>query len=320
MFRIGVLGAGWHAFSDHGPPLRDYAARHAGAVELAAVCDLDEAKARRFAESYGVARVYTSLETMLTWESLNALLAITPLPLTASLVAGLLPRGIPLLIEKPPGRTGAEARDLLRAARASGTPHMVSFNRRFHPAVARARAWLAAHPTFLQIGVSARMLRHNRREPDFITGTGIHAVDTVLSFVGRPETVTSLRTPGNDGASCFAWVRSTSGAIGTLAIAPNCGVMEETYEVLGRDFRIWIDAHACRLCIECQGRVEVEWQAPEQAPATFRDGTEGETESFLDALREGRRPAPDLEDGLISLLTAEAMTRDGETRLEPENR
>jgi hypothetical protein len=39
----------------------------------------------------------------------------------------------------------------------------------------------------------ARMFRATRRQADFITETGIHAVDAVLSFLGRVERASSVR-------------------------------------------------------------------------------------------------------------------------------
>jgi len=42
---------------------------------------------------------------------------------------------IPLLIEKPPGLTVEETDQMISAARSSGTPNQVSFNRRYTPLV-----------------------------------------------------------------------------------------------------------------------------------------------------------------------------------------
>ena len=187
VIRIGVVGAGSHSSNNHGPALKQYCAEHPGEIELTAICDLDRDKAQTYADAFGFARVYDDVGRMLAGDTLDGLVLITPVAVTREVVGELLSRGIPLLIEKPPGENSAQTRELLRIARETGTPHMISFNRRFHPAVARAREWLAAHaadrPPDLAL---ARMQRVGRRETDFITATAIHSVDAVLSFMSAP--------------------------------------------------------------------------------------------------------------------------------------
>ncbi|MGB2821842.1 MAG: Gfo/Idh/MocA family oxidoreductase, partial [Phycisphaerae bacterium] len=187
MIRIAVIGAGAHSSRYHGPALRHVAEESPGAVELAAVCDLDVAKADHYAREFGFGAVYDEYDAMLEGESPDGLVVITPVAMTREVVADLLPRGIPLLFEKPPGVNSEEARELLAAAEGHDAPHMISFNRRFSPAVMKARQWLAANaadrPPELAI---ARMFRVDRRDEDFVTSTAIHAADTILAFMGRP--------------------------------------------------------------------------------------------------------------------------------------
>jgi len=185
MVRIVVLGAGNHSSGTHGPALRTYAAEHPGEIELAAVCDLDSAKAQKYADAFGFARTYTDIEAMLAEQQPDGLIAVTPIALTEEIVSGLLPHRIPMVIEKPPGEDSAATRRLLAAAEASGTPHMISFNRRFSPAIMRAREWLAqtAQERPPQV-VLCRMLRHNRREDNFVIGTAIHLLDAAISILG----------------------------------------------------------------------------------------------------------------------------------------
>jgi predicted dehydrogenase len=101
VIRIGVIGAGNHSRHDHGPSLSQYRDEKPKTVELAAVCDRHRETARRYAETFGFSQTYTDGDRMLETESLDAVIAITPVSVTRELVSGLLVRRIPLLFEKP---------------------------------------------------------------------------------------------------------------------------------------------------------------------------------------------------------------------------
>src|ERR1043165_8119272 len=92
-----------------------YAATHAG-TELAACCDLDGARAERHRQRFGFARAYTDVAAMLDAEKRDAVVAAVPVHRTAAVGAALLERGLPLLLEKPPGQTVQEVDALIAAA------------------------------------------------------------------------------------------------------------------------------------------------------------------------------------------------------------
>jgi len=58
--RIALVGAGWWATTTHLPALLDHPD-----AEIAAVCDLDAAKARKAADVFGIDSIYSDFETML---------------------------------------------------------------------------------------------------------------------------------------------------------------------------------------------------------------------------------------------------------------
>lgn len=319
MLRIGVLGAGYHSFHNHGPALRLYGEQHPGEIELTAVCDMDTQKAGKYAREFGFQHACNSIDTLVDGHRLDALLAITPLSLTEQIVGDLLPRGIPLLIEKPPGENSIATRRLRTLAERGKTPHMLSFNRRFNPALQQARQWLAGSPSQRAPRLMiARMLRHQRREPDFVTGTGIHAVDAMISLMGTPGRVFTVKLPSRHGGVCSfqSQVTFTSGAVASLTISPSTGVLEETYEIHGDDYTIWMDALRCSIRIRDCGQEVLDWIAPAESAPVFRDGTLGETEAFFQFLKTGQRPVPDLNDGLLSMLTAEAIQAGGDSEIQ----
>lgn len=317
LIRVGILGAGRHSFATHGPALQAIAHRRKEmsreakstmpALELAAVCDLDPLKARRYADTFGFRAVYHSLEEMIKAASLDVLLLVTPLPLTETLVAKALPLGIPLLIEKPPGINPEETRRLVAIARQTRTPHMVSFNRRFNPALQRAMAWMRESPAErAPKTVVARMLRHNRREPDFATGTGIHLIDAVIALMGTPRQLQPAHSPIDPACPFFnTRLDFDGGASATLLIAPACGRHEEIIDAHGKDFSFQVDFVANRFRLFRENEIVEEWTLPASADPALADVI-AETEHLLASLDQ-EAIHPNLDDGLISMLTSAAI-------------
>lgn len=309
MLSIGVIGAGSHSRAFHGPALKIIKQRGPGLIELAAICDIDRAKAESYASEFGFARACDDLEKMLAAERLDGIVAVTPMERTVEIASRILRAKMPVLIEKPPGVNADEARELLAVARETRTPHMVSLNRRFCPAVLKARQWLEANADRPPRLILARMLRHNRREANFVAHTGIHPVDTVCSFLGRPGRVDARRVAAGRADSHLyqATLVFDSGAAAVLVFASAVGLQQETYEILGEDYRILIDALAASITIHDAREEVLNWRVPEDAPPVVANGTLDETRAFVESL-QGRRPfEPALEEAAASFSAAEAI-------------
>src|SRR3990170_4454129 len=145
--RLCQIGCGEHARVAHGPAQARYASTHPG-IELAACCDLDLGRASSYARDFGFARHHTDALAMLETERPDAVVLVVPDGLTCDLGCSVLERGLPLLLEKPPGRTVAVVDRLIAAAegRRPSFPHRVPFTRRFVPGVAERRGQPATAP------------------------------------------------------------------------------------------------------------------------------------------------------------------------------
>lgn len=316
MIRIGVLGAGGHSSTNHGPALRRCQEERPQDIELAAVCDLDANRAKAYAGSFGFQKVYTDLDSMIKKEELDGIVAVTPIARTEELAVRIARLGKPLVVEKPPGETLEGARRLRAAVLATGTPHMVSFNRRFSPALTRAREWLAekSRPEL----VVSRMLRHERREEEFVFGTGIHSVDTVLALMGVPERVVGQVYPVAAKQTPFFDARVTfrDGGAATFLFAPACGRVEESVEIIGDGYDIQIDMGNCAIQIHEGRQTVVAWQAADDVEEWERNGALDETRTFIRYLETGEGWWPTLEEAFWSTWTSEAIQQGGETVLE----
>ena len=306
--RIGLLGAGAHSVQNHGPAWRDYVARHPGTVDLVAVCDLDGGKARDYADRFGFSETHTDLEGILG-EGLDGLVAITPMDVTETVAGRILEAGIPVVIEKPPGVGVAGTRRLLDVAERTQTPHMISFNRRFTPALEKARAWMAEGGRQPRHVIS-RILRHNRLEPDFARDTGLHQVDAVLSIIGAPSRVCGHQEfpEGARAANYTARIETDAGVTASIVQTPDVGVAEESIEILGDDFRVWLDFQDGAVHIDAAGKRVLSWSATEEGMELHEaNGAYGETAAFVAGLQAGGVLTPTMADGLVTMQAIVAL-------------
>ena len=314
MLTIVVLGAGSHSRAFHGPALKALCDERPGRLELSAVCDLDGPRAEAYARDFGFARAYADLAEMLAKERPGAFIAVTPMERTVEIASQILRAGIPVLIEKPPGLDTAQAGELLAVARQTRTPHMVSFNRRFSPAIVKAQRWIAERDASRSVQfLSARMMRHKRREANFVAHTGIHLTDTVLSFMGRPGVVAPWRVGTDDPTShlYMAWLAFDSGAVAEMLFASAVGRLEETYDLFGEDWHIRVEWLSGAVEAYDGGKPSLSWKSSPDDSPVFLNGTLDETREFLDAVEAGRPMRPDLEDALASFRVAETIQAAG---------
>ena len=321
MVRLAIVGCGEHSRSSHAAPLARYAAQHPGEIELVAACDLNVDRAAEFCRAFGFGRAYTEVEKMLATESIDGCVCVMPMEHIVDGAIRLLERHIPCIIEKPLGTSLAEAEKLARAARETGTPHMVSVNRRFMPYLNRASLWInEAGP--LQY-VRATQVRHARSEPDFIWSTAIHVLDALRHIAGE-ITDFDAQVQRRPGLSALWYVISLlfeSGATGRIEVLPTAGMVEESYELFGEGFRARITAGSgTQRSLECwqEGQIVIEAKTSDDEPEDLRNGAYQEVVEFVRALRTGTRPRPGIEDILpsarICFAIADSVARQTEAK------
>jgi predicted dehydrogenase len=224
--RIAHVGAGeWSRFA-HGPALHRLAQQDRVSLEL--ICDRDIERARQFRSLFGYGLASNDVHSKLDEVQPDAIVCTVQPSNTFELVQSLLPLQIPLLIEKPPGVSSFEAKSLATASIAARTFTFVAFNRRFTPSLARLKQWSAQHPIRF---AHAEMLRTLRLEPDFVTATGIHALDAVRFLMGNPEFVEVRSLPHNNSAASDYSIRLTfsNSAIAEISLLLNSGLRRESY-------------------------------------------------------------------------------------------
>lgn len=303
MIRLALIGCGVHSRKQHAASLARFAREHSGEIELAAACDLNLERAREFCREFGFARAYDSIPKMLAAEALDGCISVMPVEQIVDVTIELLKRNMPCTVEKPLGRTRQEAHRLAAVARETGTPHLVSVNRRFIPHLKRALSWAKGIGPIRY--VRGTMIRHARRRPSFIWSTAIHAVDAlryiageVVDFEARLEDAEELSAAWFGISFQFA-----DGARGSLDILPSAGMKEESYDLFGEGFRARMSSHFyANMQVKCwrEGKLVVEDYVPEDEPHEVLSGGYAELVEFVSALRECRSPKPSIEDILPS--------------------
>jgi len=175
MLRTAVIGVGYMG--------RFHALKLASCdgVQLAAVVDVDPARAREVALEVGCA-AQTDYRILLG--QLDAAAVAVPTELHHEVVRGCLEAGVNVLVEKPLARSVAEADELLELARAGGLVLQVGHLERFNPAF-RALAADRARPLFIDI---ERLAPFKPRGTDVnvVLDLMIHDLDLVLALARAP--------------------------------------------------------------------------------------------------------------------------------------
>ncbi len=185
--RVGVIGAGRIAAGSHLPCLAAF-----DDVDLI-LCEVDEQRLRLVADQYSIRETRTDYQAMLSHDGLDAVFVLTPPAVTYGVSRDCLAAGVPTLMEKPPGMSTAETRDLLRTARATGAKAMVAVNRRFQPMLNQARAMverdgpiavIVAEFYHMSIPLYRSMGSSEESLASVITPGSIHTVDLVRYLGG----------------------------------------------------------------------------------------------------------------------------------------
>ncbi|MBU5445174.1 Gfo/Idh/MocA family protein [Paenibacillus sp. MSJ-34] len=169
-------------------------------AELAAVCDLNEERAKQAAEKYGVERTYTDYRELLADPNIDAVSICTWNNSHADISIAALEAGKHVLVEKPLCRTVEEALRIQDAVKASGKTLQVGFVRRYDPNAKMLRAFVDQGDfgdIYFAKASSIRRLGNpggwfadmNRSGGGPLIDIGVHVIDLCWYMMGRPKPV-----------------------------------------------------------------------------------------------------------------------------------
>jgi len=233
--RYGVISASGMARS-HMRAIRDNPN-----ARLAAVCDLDLAKAQSAAEQFGADQVYQDYRQLLDDDAIDAVVVCTPDQLHREMSVAALTRGKHVLCEKPMALTVADCQAMIAAERAGQARLMIGQICRYTPGFVAAKCLIEqgvigelffveseyAHDYSRIVGSPTAY--HWRRDPlrhPFLGG-GCHAVDLlrwiagdVTEAFGYANHLCLTDWPVNDCS--LGLFQFASGAIGKVMVSVGC--------------------------------------------------------------------------------------------------
>ena len=192
--KIVVAGAGFVTRVAHLPGFRT-----AGAP-VAALCDVDEDRARALAQQYEIPRVYSDWRQMLAQEKPDIVSVCLPNHLHYETTLAALDAGAHVLCEKPLATSVTEARAMFDAARRSGRRLMAAQHFRFDVAAqaikkvvdsgALGKIYYSEATALRRMGIPSWGAYHQRAfAGGCLMDYGVHALDQTIWLAGNPKPV-----------------------------------------------------------------------------------------------------------------------------------
>lgn len=195
---IVIIGAGGIVRDAHLPAYARYG------FPVHALVNRTRSRAEALAREFGVANVFDELTAAVESAPADAVFDIALMPEQYEQTLAALPRGAGVLIQKPLGHDGAQARRIRDICRDRGLVAAVNTQLRFAPYVEAARRALAAGEigelVDLEIRVTVRqpweLFPHVFELPRLeLNMHSVHYLDLVRSFLGDPSDVMCLTLP-----------------------------------------------------------------------------------------------------------------------------
>ncbi len=303
------------------------------ACELAAVCDVDEKRVRATAEKFGIEKVFTDAEALIADPGIDAVILALPTCFRRDLGLAVLRSGKHLLTEKPVAMNAAEVAELIvargdrvaaccssrmshfRSARAAAgaiADGKIGRLREVHVRAVRAAGPAPAEPP------PAWRLRRDLNGGGILVNWGSYDFDFVFTLTGwnlrpksvfaqtwtMPEILQAHQAPGSDAEThVAAQVACADGVVFRYERAERfTGENSECWQFVGDRGSIRLDMTRPMNPVyfnEVDPEKGVITKELFHDPESREDGHLVPVKDFIESIREGRRPATDLERSLL---------------------
>lgn len=215
--RIGLIGAGAIACK-HLDIIRDI-----DWIEAVGITSRTKGKAESLAREYEIPVCVNDLDTLIKKAKPDALMVLVSADQIYRVCSCAIPFGLPLFIEKPPGLTPDETKNLVKLAEKYCVNTMVGYNRRFYSIFHKGIEIIRKNGELLGVRVDgherfwklADKLKESVRS-QWIYANNTHTIDLLRFFGGEPSKISAIshsRVEKN-GDQFAAVMELESGAIG----------------------------------------------------------------------------------------------------------
>ncbi len=320
--RVGIVGCGLIG--------RKRAAALAGA-RLSACADVDRSRAEALARTSAGAVAFGDWRELVARADVDIVVVATTNDRLAEITQSSVEAGKHVLVEKPAARSVAEIDPVIAAARTAGRRVRVGFNHRYHPALQKAHALVAAGALGDLMFVRARYGHGGRvgydkewrADPALAGGgelidQGVHVIDLSRWLLGEFVSVSGFahtyfwQMPVDDNA--FLLLRTARDQAAFLHVS--CTEWKNLFslEIYGRDGKLHVEGLGGSYGVErlTHYAMRPEMGPPDTTAWEFPRGDESwalEFAEFLDDIRLDREPAAGLTDARASLGIVEEVYR-----------
>ena len=301
----GVLGAGSVAQRRAMPAITK-----AKDAELQALLSRDAERAQRLATEHGAQRSYTTVEELLSDETLDAIYVSTPVYLHCEQVVEAAERGFHVLCDKPMAMNTEECQRMIDACDANGVHLQICFLFRFHSCFQQIKNWVAAgrlgqlvhgRVPFLKpfpIPSGAWRGDSNQGGGGSLMDLGSHGVDLLRYIFGEVREVSAFCNSvvhGYDveetGMIMMRFENGAQGFVDTSFAAAGCDLVIEIY---GTDGWVWVyNDDGWKIKFSANGESQI-------IDSPFEDLYQCQFEHFARCVFEGERPMVTGVDGLCT--------------------
>lgn len=334
--RIALLGSGFVAeFYMQG--LANVAGQ-----EVVANYSRSRARARKFAEKWGIPVSTTNLDALIARDDIDLFVIALPneahLPVSLKLSKARRHQ----VCTKPLGRNAREARAMLDAARRSGALHGYAETEVFAPAVVKARSIIESGGIGRVLWVRSRESHSGPHSPHFwdisktgggaLNDLGCHTIEAARYAFGKDDRIVEVmawgarlvhhgKTKGEDNALLV--LKFASGGIAHCELSwTTKGGLDLRNEIHGSEGSIFTDVTRGTPIASFTSRpggyviekadVDFGWTRPLPEEA-FAYGYQAEMRHFVECVRDGTTPRETYEDGWIVNVVLDAGYRSMKT-------
>lgn len=321
--RIGLIGAGNICQNAHIP-----AYLKQSDVELVAVCDLNEQRAKEVAAKYNIKHVARTIEDLVALDDVDAVSICVWNNAHARAALAAVKAGKHVLCEKPMATTVAEAQAMHDASKAGGKVFMLGFVNRFRSDSLLIKEMADAGKFGDIYFARAGWLRRRGTPLGWFTDVsksgggpvidiGVHVIDLTWHFMGKPEPVSVNATthyPLGDyhTKGVGRWkaldtdnlvFNTEDSAAGSIRFANGASMnFEVSWAVNMKETGIYSyifgkDAGASLDPLEVYGE-EADYLVDLKPTIDRGDPFAREIRHFLDCIQEGKEPSITAKDGL----------------------
>ena len=285
-------------------------------IEAVGITSRTREKAEHVAQEYGIPVCSDDVESLIKQARPDALMVLVSVEQIYQVVSNIIPYGLPLFLEKPPGISPDETKTLVKLAQEHSVHTMVGFNRRYYSVFRKGRDIILDNGPLLGVSVEGheRFWKIKDRLSDtkrskWLYANSTHTIDLLRFFGGELSNVHAVaHSYIEKNFDQFAAVMEfESGALGNY--------MAHWYSPGGWGVRLFGEG----VTVEFEPLEQGVWIntdfnkheiVPDDADLNYKPGFYRQMEAFGEMVRSGTLnwPGQDLEEAYNTMCLAEKIS------------